>query len=197
MQHNSRHRLTTTLLRKLGIEPNEMRLAAWAGGSLAILGWADVSVRNVAETFFLKRVGVDYLPLAFLASSILLVLTTWTVGRLLVRRDRPRLLPWVFLFLALTLIPMWLLVRWDVPGVFVLLVLASKQIEAIALLVFWVVMGDLLHGRQAKRLFAPLTAGLTLGTFIGSSVSDPVSRVLGIDGLLYFSAAVLGVGARW
>ena len=83
-----------------------MRLAAWAGGSLAILGWADVSVRNVAETFFLKRVGVDYLPLVFLASSTLLVLTTWAVGRLLVRRDRPRLLPWVFLFLALTLIPM-------------------------------------------------------------------------------------------
>ena len=85
--------------------------------------------------------------------------------------------------------------RWDVPGVFILLVLASKQIEAIALLVFWVAMGDLLHGRQAKRLFAPLTAGLTLGTSIGSFVSDPVSRVLGIDGLLYFSAAVLGVGA--
>ncbi len=45
------------VIRKLGIEPGEGRLFAWGAAALALAGWADVSVKNVSETFFLKRVG--------------------------------------------------------------------------------------------------------------------------------------------
>ncbi len=183
------------LLRRLGIEGGEAKLVAWAGASLALLGWADVSVQNAAETFFLKRVGVEYLPVAFLVSSLLMVGSTYGVGRLIARRDRPGLLPGVFAVLALALVPVWLLARFDAPGAFWLVILFSKQIQAVALLVFWLAMGDLLHARQAKRLFAPLMGGFTLGAIVGSFASDPIGRAVGIDGLLVFSAAVLAAGA--
>ena len=75
----------------------------------------------------------------------------------------------------------WLLVLGGTPSVFGLLVIASKQLTSIALLVFWIAMGDLLHGRQAKRLFAPMMAGVTLGTIVGSFASAPLGRWLGID----------------
>ena len=181
--------------RKLSIEPQEWRLVGWAGGVLALAGWADVSVQNAAETLFLKRVGVAYLPLAFLVSSLLLVLTTAGLVRLVSTRDRADLLPRVFAALALVLIPIWAAIRAGTPGAIPLLVLLSIQIKAIALVVFWVVLGDLLHARQAKRLLAPLMAGLTLGAMFGSFVSDPVGRALGIEGLLPFASGVLVAAA--
>src|SRR6185369_13508868 len=71
---------------RIGIESRERKLVLHAGVCLALLGWADVSVQNVSETFFLKRVGVKYLPLAFLISSVLLVVTTYAIGRFAVGR---------------------------------------------------------------------------------------------------------------
>jgi len=183
------------MLRKLGIEQGEGRIFAWAVGTLFLLGWADVSVKNVSETLFLKRVGVQLLPLVFLINSLLLVVTTYVVGRMAARGDRLRLLPGVLLVLALILLPLWFLVLQDVASVFALLVIASKETQSIALLVFWVALADLLNARQAKRLFAPLMAGLTLGNILGSFASDPISRVIGIAGLLPFSAGALALSA--
>ena len=91
------------MLRKLGIEPGEGRVFAWGAAALFLLGWADVSVKNVSEAFFIKRVGVELLPYAFLVSATLLVVTTWAFGNFAVRRDRLRLLPQTFFGLALLL----------------------------------------------------------------------------------------------
>ena len=68
--------------RRLGIEQGEGRLFAWAASTLFLLGWAYVSVTNVSEVFFIKRIDVRYLPLAFLVSSAVLVVTSLSLGRL-------------------------------------------------------------------------------------------------------------------
>jgi len=183
------------MLRKLGIEPGEAKVFAWGAAALFLMGWADVSVKNVSETLFIKRVGVERLPLVFLANSVLLVVTTYAVGRSAARTDRLRLLPYVLVGLAIALIPLWVLVLKDVTSAYVLLVIASKELPSIALLVFWLALADLLHGRQAKRLFAPLMAGMTLGTILGSFASGPVSRMAGIAGPLPMSAAALALSA--
>jgi hypothetical protein len=62
---SGRKNIRRVLLQKLGIEPQETALLGWAGAALALVGWADVSVQNASETLFLKRVGVEYLPVAF------------------------------------------------------------------------------------------------------------------------------------
>jgi len=178
------------MVRKLGIEPGEGRLFFWATAALALAGWADVSIKNASETLFLKRgPGVDFLPLAFLLNSVLLVGTTYALGRVAARSNRPRLLPIVLFSAGLLLLPLWYLVEIDAISVFVLLVLASKQFESLALLAFWLAMGDLLDGRQAKRLFAPMMGGYTLGNIAGSFASDPIGRAIGVEGLLPVGAA--------
>ena len=182
-------------MRKLGIEPGEGRLFFWGAAALALAGWADVSVKNASETLFLKRVGVEYLPIAYLLNSILLVGSTYIVGRVAARSNRPRLLPRILFGLALLLLPLWYLVGEDAKSAFVLLVIASKQFQSIALLVFWLAIGDLLDGRQAKRLFAPMMGGYTLGSLLGSFASDPISRVIGIDGLLLVAAVAFLLSA--
>ncbi len=182
------------MVRKLGIEPGEGRLFCWAAAVLALCGWADVSVKIASETLFNKRgPGVSYLPLAFLLNSVLLVGTTYVVGRVAARANRPRLVPRVMFCVALLLLPLWYLVNIDAISAFVLLVLASKQFESIALLAFWLAMGDLLDGRQAKRLFAPMMAGYTLGTIGGSLASGPIGGGLGTEALLPVGTAAFGL----
>ena len=185
--------------RKLGIEPGEGRVFAWGTAVLALTGWADASLRNVAETLFLKRVGVDLLPVLFLANAVLLVGSTAWVGGFVARGDRLRLLPRLLVVLALLLLPLaWLAqsgVEWGLHG----LLIASKQLPTISLLVFWSAMGDLLHARQAKRLFAPLVGGFTLGGIAGSFASEPLGQWLGVAGLIPCAAAalLLAAAAAW
>ncbi len=181
------------MIRKLGIEPGEGRLLLWGAAALALAGAADVSVKNVSETLFNKRVGVSYLPLAYLINAILLVGTTFVVVHLAARMNRPRLLPRILFGLALLLLPLWYFIADDAISAFVLLVLASKQFQAISLLAYWLAMGDLLDGRQAKRLFAPMMAGYTLGSIVGSFASEPIGRALGIDALLPVAGAAFAL----
>jgi AAA family ATP:ADP antiporter len=163
--------------------------------ALFLIEWASVSATNVAETFFLKRVGVDRLPMVFLANSILLVGTSFLAARLATRVRQRRLLTATLLLFGVAFLGLRLMVAWHAPGVFALLVVLAKQSDAIASLVFWTALGGLVTGRQAKRLFAPITAGGTLGTICGSFASAPLGRGLGIASLLVVAGVLLAVGA--
>ncbi len=179
-------------LSRIGIEPSEQRLFAWAGLCLALMGAAAYALLNASETLFLKRVGVDYLPWALLASSGLLVITTGLAGHRLATADRPRALPGILLGLAALLLALWaVLETWQERVVFAVFVLVARQLLAIGLLSFWMALGDLVSGRRAKRLFAPLAAGITIGGIAGSFGSDPVAQLVGVEGLVAFGAALL------
>lgn len=173
----------------------ELRFGAWAAASLALLGCTDAALQNVAETLFLKRVGVAYLPVGFLASSFLLVATTYAISRLAAGRDRSRLLITAYAALAATLAVISLIVMLDLPGSYTTLLLASKQVKAVGLLVFWLTIGDLINARQTKRLAAPLLAGLTVGSIAGSFASGPLGSHLGLDTVVALASAALVVSA--
>jgi len=181
--------------RALGIEPGEERVLVAGAAALFLVGWASVSVTNVSDTYFLKRIGVERLPIVFIANSILLAGTSLAVGRLATRADQPRLLGRVLGFFGATLLPLWLMVVAHVTSAFALLVIAAKQLDAIAVLVFWTTLGGLVSGRQGKRLFGLITAGGTLGTICGSFASAPLGRAFGMAALLPIAAVLLGLGA--
>ena len=66
------------------------------------------------------------------------------------------------------LIPVWALVYSSALRVsWRLLLVFVKLLDGIALLTFWIALGDMITGRQAKRLFAPLAAGITIGRLAG------------------------------
>jgi AAA family ATP:ADP antiporter len=181
--------------RGLAIEPGEERVLAVGALALFLIEWASVSATNVAETFFLKRVGVDRLPIVFLANSLLLVGTSFLTARVATRVEQRRLLTATLVLFGAAFLVLRLMVAERTPGVFGLLVVFAKQSDAIAQLVFWTVLGGLVTGRQAKRLFAPITAGGTLGTICGSFASAPLGRELGIPSLLVVAGVLLGAGA--
>ena len=106
---------------RLGIERGEERVSRGARPRSSPISWASISVANVADTFFLKRVGVDRLPWVFLLNSVLLTGTTFVVGRLALRYEPRRLLIATLGFLAVALVPLWMLVVGNVTSAFVLL----------------------------------------------------------------------------
>jgi len=187
------------LVRAVGVEPDEGPVVAWAATTFFLVHAGSVALVNASDTFFLKRIGVTMLPLVLLASSLLLVMSTSAVARMAAGREQLPLLARVCFLLAAALLPLWLLALADVRSVFVLLVLISKQVESIAVLVFWVALGGLLHARQAKRLYAPIIGGGTLGEIVGSFASGYLGHTFGIVSLLPLAAATLahaGVVAR-
>jgi AAA family ATP:ADP antiporter len=181
--------------RWLGIEPGEGRVFAWGTLALGLLGWAEVSLRNVSETLFLKKVGVEHLPSAFLLNDVLLLGATVAFVGAAARSDRLRLLPRMLALMGLAVVPLWALTGSYGQSGYVVLLVASKLVPSLALIVFWIALGDLLHGRQAKRLFAPMTAGGTLGIIAGSFASKPLGELLGIGGLLPLTGGILLLAA--
>ena len=183
------------LVRRAGIDRGEAKVFAWGAATSFLIGWASVSLTNVSDTLFLKRVGVQLLPAAFLGSSLLLVVTTLVVARIAARTPPVRLVRRTFIVLGALLLPVWLLVLADLRSAFVVLVVAAKQFESIALMVFWVALGGLLHGRQAKRLYAPIVAGGTLGELVGSFASGAIGNRFGIATLIPVGATAFGIAA--
>jgi AAA family ATP:ADP antiporter len=188
-------RSAAPVTRPLSVEPGEGRVLGWSALVLFAVSWASISVANVADTLFLKRIGVDRLPWVFLGNSVLLTFTTFAVGRLAVRWESRTLLVATLAGLGLALVPLWLLVAADVGSAFVLLVLAAKQLDAIALVVFWTAVGSLVSARQGKRLFAPISAGGTFGAVAGSFASGWLGRTFGIATLLPLAGITMALAA--
>ena len=71
----------------------------------------------------------------------------------------------------------------------------AKQLDAIALVVFWTAVGGLMSGRQGKRLFARISAGGTLGAIFGSFTSGWLGHAFGIATLLPIATLTMVVAA--
>ena len=182
------------VLGRLGVQPAERALLGWAVACLLLLGASSFALLNAAETLFLKRVGVDFVPLALLASAGLLVVTTASIGRV-ASDDPPGWLWRILAGLALALLPFIVLADSQEPLVLGALLLVSRQVLALGALAFWLAMGSLVPARRAKQIFAPLAAGVTTGGIAGSFGSEPLARWLGMDGLIALCAATLLAGA--
>ncbi len=183
--------LAGELLQRLDVRPAERRLFTRAFGCLLLLGAGSIALLNATETLFLKRVGVESLPLVLLASSGLLVLTTAGTARI-AGSEPGRWLPRMLGLLTLALIPFLPFLGSRSAALMSVLVLVSRQILGVGLLVFWMAMGSLVPARRAKQLFAPLAAGMTLGAILGSFGSGPLADAIGMAGLVLVCTILVG-----
>jgi hypothetical protein len=181
---------TTNLLSRIGVQPSERSLFGWGVLCLFLMGAATTALLNTAEALFLKRVGVEAMPMALLVSSGLLVLTTGAVGGI-ASANPARWLPRVLTGLGLALPPFIVFGASSAPLILGGFVIVARQIQALSGLVFWLAMVTLVPPRRAKQLFAPLAAGVTLGGIFGSFGSGPLARIVGVEGLIALCSLML------
>jgi hypothetical protein len=170
----------------LGIQPEDVPNFGIMTLLFFSLQFSAIFLTNYAETAFLKRYGVQYLPEVFLLNGALSFFVLTFVGLMLKPFPLTRILAVLLigfggLVLGIkALIP--LAIYWIYPVLYVLKI----QIPAIYLMLFWNLCNDLFHTRQAKRLFPLILAGGALGTVLGSFLTAPLGRAIGMDALLTF-----------
>jgi HEAT repeat protein/ATP/ADP translocase len=160
---------------------------------------SNIMVENYAETTFLKRYGVEYLPLVFLINSITLFVVINVVGLLLDRMARTSLLRWLLVMLIGLLVFVRLLLPLNISLLYPFLYILVAQSRYMLVVVFWVIGGDLFTYRQTKRLFPPIEAGGALGVILGSAASGLLGSIFSIDNVLLAAGVVLfgGVAATF
>jgi len=107
------------------------------------------------------------------------------------------LLPWVYGFIALTLIVFYGLLtrgypeRWTAAAFFVWV----STFNLLIISVFWSFMADLFSRRQAQRLFGFIAAGGTGGGIAGPALAKYSAVLIGDNNLILIAAAGFGLTA--
>ena len=184
------------LIRLFNLEQEEAG-AVIAGFSMFFLLFAGFFLlRPVRETMGVTG-GVDNLPWMFTATFVAIVLVMPLFGWIAGKVARRRILYWVFGYVALSLagFALAMLQRPDSVWIARAFYVWYSVFNMIAISVAWSVLVDVFAIGQARRLFALMASGASLGGLTGPVLADRLVVPLGHAGLLLLSAALLAASA--
>lgn len=121
-------------------------------------------LRPVRETMGIAG-GVDNLQWLFTGTFLATLAAMPLFGWLASRVSRRRILPWLYLFFIINLLAFaWLMAR-DPAGVWAgrVFYIWLSVFNLMAISLAWSVLADVFASAEAKRLFAPIAAGASLG----------------------------------
>lgn len=159
-----------------------------------LIGWGTAIGRGTADALFLKRFGIDYLPVMYTVLSPLLVLASVAYAATVERLSAERLFQRIFQVLGLLLLVCWLLMqltetRLVYPVYFLIYEVASELLLIHAALY----LGQNFDTQQISRLTPPIMAGVQLGAILGGLTLVQFSQMLGPQNLMlaWFFSTVL------
>lgn len=162
-------------------------------------------LRPIRETMGITA-GVDKLQWLFSATFVVMLLAVPVFGALSARIARRRLVPRVYLFFVANLLAFAAGFTGDAGNVWLARVfyvwLSVFNLFVVSLA--WSLMADVFRPEQAKRLFAPMAAGASVGGLAGPLLGATLVARTGLGGLAlvsagFLAATLLGVGMlyRW
>jgi AAA family ATP:ADP antiporter len=149
-------------------------------------------LRPVRETMGIAG-GVDKLQWLFTATFVFTLAALPLYGWLATRVQRRRILPWTYGFFAMNLLVFAVGFQiapenlWYARAFYVWL----SVFNLLAISVAWSVLADVFAVEQAKRLFAMMAGGASLGGLTGPILGTVLVKPIGHAGLLILSAAML------
>ncbi len=193
--------MTRWLSRLFNVAPHEAP-AVGAGLLMFFLLFAGYfMLRPIRETMGVTG-GVDNLQWlftgTFVATLIVLPLFGWIASKV----SRRRILPWVFGAVVVSLLAFGvaLLARpddvWLARGFYIWVSVINLLLISLA----WSVLADVLASSEAKRLFALIASGASLGGLVGPLLTTLLVEHLGHGGLMLLSSVLMGasgVTALW
>jgi HEAT repeat protein len=179
----------------LNVYEDEIRLFLWTFFLYFLVTGSNVILNNYAETAFLKRYGVEYLPIVYMLNSIALFIIMGALTGIMVRVPGARILSYLFVFCGVSVAGIRFLIPFNIDLIYPVLFMLKAQYEALLGLLFWNLANDLFNTRQSKRLFSLITAGGVIGSIIGSFGTPFLAKAITLDNLLLFYLAITLVGA--
>jgi AAA family ATP:ADP antiporter len=167
----------TLLGRIVGIEHHEIKVALTAFIYFFLLMTSYFILRPLRDTMG-TIYGVAHLQELFSGTFLLSLVVAPIFAGLASRIRLASFLPWVYGFIAITLVVFYFLFRtvtndrWIAAAFYVWV----STFNLLTISVFWSLMADIFSSDQAKRLFGFIAAGGTVGTICGPGVHTPVRR---------------------
>ncbi|HEY0502847.1 MAG TPA: MFS transporter, partial [Lysobacter sp.] len=183
------------IARVFGIAEGEAR-PVLTGATLFFVMFAGYfMLRPVRETMGVAG-GVDNLQWLFTGTFIATLAAMPLFGWVATKVPRRRILPWTFGFFSVNLALFALSFQHDPDNLWVArtFYIWISVFNLIAISVIWSVCVDLFPMTQAKRLFALMAAGASLGGLVGPLLGIALVGPIGHAGLLWLAASLLLVG---
>lgn len=150
-------------------------------------------LRSVREAL-ISADGARMIPTVFTSVFVCMLLLTPLYGALVARVARRYFMPAIYVFVIAMLVLFALLVGRDMnPRVAIGFSIFLSVINLFTDAVFWSFMADIFVNRQARRFYAVIAAGGTMGAILGPVASLALVRHVDAAGLMLVSAAFYGV----
>jgi AAA family ATP:ADP antiporter len=178
------------------VKRNETPVVFAGAAMFFLLFTAYFMLRPVRETMGIAG-GVENLQWLFTATFVATLIALPLFGWIASRVRRRHILPWTFAFFALNLMGFAVgFLRnpdevWTARTFYVWL----SVFNLLAISLAWSVLADLLAAAQAKRLFAMIAGGASLGGLTGPILGTLLVAPIGHAGLLLLAAALLVLSA--
>lgn len=174
-----------TLLRDwLGLRSDELKAFALATFILYLITASNVLFNNFAETAFLKRFGVDFLPNVILVNTLSAIVVMSLVGRFLQRFPGQTVLRWALIFCTLSVALTRIAIPLEIKFLYPLVYVMKTQYEILLTFLFWNLTNQIFSARQSKRLFPLMVSGGILGGLCGSFSTLGFVRLGAVDNVL-------------
>jgi hypothetical protein len=183
------------ITRWLDIHDKEISLFLWTLALLFIVRSAGILLNNYAETAFLKRYGVEFMPVVNMINAFVTVVVMGIMAGLMQRFPGPNLLSAMFLFTGGSIMGVRLLIPFGFDLIYPLLFMLKALYEVLLAMLFWNLANDLFNTRQSKRLFPLITAGGVVGQILGSFGTPLLVRWFQFDNLLVIYLVVSAAGS--
>lgn len=164
---------------RIAVTPAELRVVRWAGAYFFFVLAGYSILRPLREQMGVAG-GVRNLPYLFLATLCVMLIANPIYGRLVSRLPRDRFIPLVYRFFMLNLLVFYgcMFVGLDIWLARIFFVWVSV-FNLFVVAVFWSFMADNFGSDAAKRLYAWIAVGGTLGSIVGSLLTWGWIAVLG------------------
>ena len=187
--------LSARIARTFGITEGESR-PVLIGATLFFVMFAGYfMLRPVRETMGVAG-GVDNLQWLFTGTFLATLAAMPLFGWIASKVPRRRILPWTFGFFAVNLALFAIAFQRDPENAWIArtFYIWISVFNLIAISVIWSVCVDLFPTAQAKRIFALMAAGASLGGLVGPLLGIALVGVIGHAGLLWLAAGLLLAG---
>jgi ATP/ADP translocase len=179
----------------LKVYEDEMALFLWVLLLFFFISISDILFNNFAETAFLKRYGVQYLPVVQVVNSFTTFFLMAFLTGIMSRVPGSRMLTYTLTFCGISVGLLRFAIPLGFPIIYPLLYVLKAQFETLFILMFWNLANDLFNTRQSKRIFPLLTAGGVVGGMIGSFATPSLAKLISIDNLMLAYVVTSGLGA--
>jgi AAA family ATP:ADP antiporter len=151
-------------------------------------------IKPVKLSLFLDQLTFEKLPFAYLLTAVFMGFFVSLNTRLLRAMKRHVYISLSLAFFMASLLIFWFLFQMEWQWVNYVYWLWSEVFMVTTVTQFWILVNDIYHPRQAKRLIGFLVSGGLLGGICGSLLSSALAGVVKTEGLLLICPVMLGVG---